>query len=145
MSLSWLSSLVRARQVQEDTARRKVADAHRNAGTVRARMMHAEEYIEDLRERVDTEMTASAFVAANVALQSAAAVHAAASFAVQQADLTTAARQSELLAAAVARGAAEKLQEHAETVERARVMRAEQAQNDETAARIHFERMEATS
>jgi hypothetical protein len=68
----WLTSLVRARQLQEDAARQRLATAERIKQRANARVRYDEERLESLRD-VQAESSAPVFVAAAVALQAAAA------------------------------------------------------------------------
>ena len=77
MSVKWLTSLVRARQLQEDSAKAQVATAQRISRSAHARVRYDAERIDSL-VAADAQDSAPAFVAAAVALQAAAATHAAA-------------------------------------------------------------------
>jgi hypothetical protein len=136
MSKKWLTSLVRARQVQEDAARQRLATAQRLAHRAHARVRYDADRIDSLRA-ADAEASAPAFVAAAVALQSAAATHSAAVRVAEEAAHAVGGRRNELVEAARARRTAEELREQELTVQRARAAAAAQSRLDEVAARIH--------
>jgi hypothetical protein len=136
MKTPWLTGLLRARQVQEDSAKQRLATAERLARTAHARVRYDADRLDSLRE-AQAEESVPAFVAAAVALQAAAATHAAASRAADQATQGVAASSAELLDAAVARRTAEELYEREVASERARAHAAAQREQDEIAARIH--------
>lgn len=132
----WLTSLVRARQLQEDAARQRLASAERIKQRANARVRYDEERLASLCE-AGSEANAPAFVAAAVALQAAAATHAAAVHMAQDAQHEEDGRRGELGDAARARRSAEELAERSEAAERARLSRAAQRELDEVAARVH--------
>lgn len=135
MSARWLTSLVRARQLQEDAARQRLATAERIKQRANARVRYDEERLESLRE-ADAECSAPVFVAAAVALQAAAATHAAAVHMAESAAADETERRGELGAAARARRSAEELAERADAAEQLRLNRAAQRDLDEIAARV---------
>ena len=71
----WLTTLVRARQLQEDSAQQQLAEAERQARRAHQRAHYDAERIEALSAE-QTELTVPAFVAAAVALQSPAVLRA---------------------------------------------------------------------
>jgi flagellar export protein FliJ len=136
MSAQWLTSLVRARQIQQDAAQQQLAEAERGVHSARARVRREAERLDALAAAAE-ETDVPAFVAAAVALQAAAATHAAARTAAQQADDHADSRRGALHEAAVAASSAEELQERAARAERERAARAAQRDLDEVAAGIH--------
>lgn len=136
MSKQWLVSLMRARQVQEDAAKQRLASAERLAHRAHARVRYDADRIESLRT-AGAEASVPAFVAAAVALQSAAATHSAAMRFADDAVQSVDSRRSELGDAARARRTAEELHEHELAAQRVRAARAAQAESDEIGARIH--------
>ncbi len=136
VTAKWLNSLMRARQIQEDHAARELAEAERRARRATAYVRHNAERIETLSND-EAEMTVPAFIAAAVALQAAAATHAAAvasaKFAYADSDL----RRAGLHRAARARLTAEELHENAHSIEAARRARLEQREHDEIASSMH--------
>jgi hypothetical protein len=136
MTTKWLVALVRARQVQEDVAQRELAQAERRARRATAFARHNAERIEALSAE-EIELTVPAFVAAAVALQAAAATHAAAMASAEHAYADSEERRSELRHAARARFIAEDMHEQVRTAEAARQASAEQREHDEVAATVH--------
>jgi hypothetical protein len=136
MAKKWLTTLIRARQVQEDVAKQRLATAQRLAQRAHTRVRYDADRIDSLRA-VDAEASAPAFVAAAVALQSAAATHSAAVRVAEEAAHAVGGRRNELVEAARARRTAEELREQELTVQRARAAAAAQSRLDEVAARIH--------
>jgi len=136
MTARWLTSLVRARQFQEDSARQRLVTAERLADRARARVRYDAERLDLLRD-AGAEDSASAFVAAAVALQAAAATHAAASEAARRASAEATDRRSDLADAAVSRRSAERLADRVEADQRARRATAAQHAQDEVAASVH--------
>jgi hypothetical protein len=136
MAKQWLASLVRARQVQENVAKQRLATAERLAHRAHARVRYDADRIDSLRS-ADAEASAPAFVAAAVALQAAAATHSAARCAAEDAVRGVARRRVELGSAARARRTAEELNDQALAAERAAAARAAQHELDEVAARVH--------
>jgi flagellar biosynthesis chaperone FliJ len=136
MAKKWLATLVRARQVQEDVAKQRLATAQRLAQRAHTRVRYDADRIDSLRA-ADAEASAPAFVAAAVALQSAAATHSAAVRVAEEAAHAVGGRRNELVEAARARRTAEELREQELTVQRARAAVAAQSRLDEVAARIH--------
>jgi hypothetical protein len=136
MSAKWLSTLVRARQLQEQAAQQELANAERRARRAHARVHTDAERLDGLSSDV-AELTVPAFVAAAVALQAAAATHSAAIASAVYADTETDERRASLLTAAQARHTAEELQERAISVEMLRRAAGEQRVLDEVAAGIH--------
>jgi hypothetical protein len=140
--MKWLTSLVRARQLQEDNAKAQLATAQRIAHSAHARVRYDAERLDSL-VAADAQPSAPAFVAAAVALQAAAATHAAASRAAVRATEEAELQRDVLRGAARARRTAEELQERQEAVERARLAHAAQLELDEVAARVHRDRTES--
>jgi hypothetical protein len=136
MTTKWLAALVRARQVQEDVAQRELADAERRARRASAFARHNADRIDALSAE-DAELTVPAFVAAAVALQAAAATHAAAIASVTHARAESDERRIDLRRAARERFIAEDMQKHARAAESARLAAAEQRTQDEIAATVH--------
>ncbi|MGH8962270.1 MAG: hypothetical protein ACRDWT_13955, partial [Jatrophihabitantaceae bacterium] len=66
MSAKWLTSLVRARQIQEDSAKQQLATAQRLARTAHARVRYDADRLDSL-VAADAVDSAPAFVAAAVA------------------------------------------------------------------------------
>jgi flagellar export protein FliJ len=135
MSPKWLTSLVRARQVQEDFAKQQLATAERLATRAHARVRYDNDRVESLVE-AGAELNAPSFVAAAVALQAAAATHAAALRAADDAVARVADRRGDLTEAARARYVAEELHEKHATAERQRAGAFAQREMDEIAARV---------
>lgn len=133
MTPRWLTTLVRARQAQEDVAKQRRTAAEITARRARATLRYEADRLsvmgEDLQHR-----TVSAFLASSAALHAAAATHAAAE---RQAELSARAaedRRAELRAAARARRTIEQLHERHLAEERAAAQAAEQRELDEIAA-----------
>lgn len=136
MSPRWLTSLVRARQIQEEAAQQRLADAERGSYSARRKEKHEALRVDGLSGPAQAS-NGSAFVAASVALQAAAATHAAARTAVVRADVLTGQRRTELRDAAIAADSVEELQNRNLAVEAQRAARAMQRDQDEIAAGIH--------
>lgn len=139
MSPRWMSSLVRARQSQEDLARQRLAAARRTADRAHDRVRSESARLDALQHQGGAEQ-ATAFVAAIVALQAAAATHAAAVGEAQRADTWTSQRRSAATDAAVARRTAEELRERAHQDEARQVAGRVQRDLDEAAAEVHRRR-----
>jgi hypothetical protein len=136
VSAKWLNSLVRARQLQEDAAKQRLASAQRNVVRAHGRVKYDAERLDSLIA-AEAEDQAPAFVAAAVARQAAAATHSASiRFAVEAEDEATT-RRGELGDAARARLTAEELNERQLAAERHRMALAAQRDLDEIAARMH--------
>jgi hypothetical protein len=136
MTTKWLLALVRARQVQEDVAQRELADAERRARRASAFARHHGERIDALNA-AEAELTVPAFIAAAVALQAAAATHAASLATVEHAHADSEERRGDFRHAARARLIAEDLHDQALAIEVARQTAAEQREQDEVAATVH--------
>lgn len=136
MSARWLNSLVRARQLQEDAAKQNLASAQRSAHRAHERVRYNADRLDSLTA-AGAEESATAFVAAAVALQAAAATHSAAVGCATDADGVAAERLDDLGAAARARRSAEELNERELAAERQRAAHAAQRDLDEIAARVH--------
>jgi flagellar biosynthesis chaperone FliJ len=144
MSKKWLVSLVRARQAQEDVAKQELATAQRLAHRAHGRVRYNADRIDSLRS-AGAEGSASAFVAASVALQAAAATHSAAVQSAVEAVEGVATRRDELGDAARARRTAEELHAQEVAIQLARATAAAQRDMDEIAARVHRDNAEARS
>jgi len=142
MSPKWMSSLVRARQLQEEAAKQELATAQRRVLSAREQIRYNAERIESL-VKADAQDSASAFVAAAVALQAAAATHSASLQYAEAAAQEVAHRRGDLGEAARARRTAEELNERALAEERHKAAVAAQRDLDEIAARIHRDAHEA--
>ena len=136
MSPKWLTSLVRARQVQEDAAKQQLATAQRLASRAHARVRYDAARLDSLLQ-AGAQGNAPAFVAAAVALQAAAATHAAAIRAADDAVKTVDGKRGDLGDAAVARRSVEEMHDRHTAVERARAAATAQRETDEIAARVH--------
>lgn len=136
MSPKWLTSLVRARQLQEDSAKQHLATAQRIARTAHARVRYDADRLDSLIA-ADATDSAGAFVAAAVALQAAAATHAAASRAAERASYEVGTQRDVLTDAARARRTSEELRDRQLAVEQARLAALAQRDLDEVAARVH--------
>jgi flagellar export protein FliJ len=132
-----LTSLVRARQLQEEAAQAELAQARRRGHTAKQRVRTEADRLDAMCAEQVPEATA-AFVAASVALQAAAATHAAAVDSAAHAQLAVDERHSALTDAARARLAAEKLREQHLERERQAAARAEQRDSDEIAGYRHL-------
>lgn len=136
MSPKWMSSLVRARQLQEEAAKQELATAQRRVLSAREQIRYNSDRLDSL-VKADAQDSASAFVAAAVALQAAAATHSAsvryAENAAQEVDHC----RNDLGEAARARRTAEELNERAVAEERHKAAVAAQRDLDEVAARVH--------
>ncbi len=141
MSRAWLKSLVRARQVQEDVARERLASAHRHARHAQLRALAEDDRIDELTATGHEEVsTTLAFVAAASARQAAAATWAAAHQTRAIADGQVEVRATAVTAAARQRRSAEKLAERDAADERSRAATAMQNELDDIggqAARKH--------
>jgi flagellar biosynthesis chaperone FliJ len=142
MTRRWLSSLVRARQVQEDLARERFAHAQRHANGTLAQTQVEDARVTSMLEG-DLAGSAGAFLAAVSARQSAAATLAAAhqthALAQDQAQL----RRSTLTEAAQNRLSAEKLAERDATELRRAANATLQRELDEIGARGRYRSDEA--
>lgn len=136
MSPKWLTSLVRARQIQEEAAQAELAEARLRGRTAKQRVRTEADRLDALCAHEVPEATA-AFVAASVALQAAAATHAAAVESAADAQQVVDQRHGALTEAARARLAAEKMHEKHEERERLAAARAEQRDSDEIAGYRH--------
>jgi hypothetical protein len=144
MSAKWLNSLMRARQLQEDAAKQRLAGAQRNAHRAHGRVKYDAERIDSLIA-AEAEDQATAFVAAAVARQAAAATHSASVRYAEQAEHEAGVRREELGEAARARLTAEELNERQVAAERHRMALAAQRDLDEIAARMHRDSFEGGS
>lgn len=136
MSPKWLGSLVRARQMQEEAAQQRLADAERGARRARSAERREAQRLDSLCGPGEAR-DGAAYVAAIVALQAAAATHSAARTAAVSADVMTGQRRGELREAAVASNSVEELQRRVVRVEAERAARVAQRDEDEVAAGIH--------
>jgi len=136
MSPKWLTSLVRARQIQEEAAQAELAEARVRGRTAKQRVRTEGDRLDALCADQVPE-AAAAFVAASVALQAAAATHAAAVDSANDAQRVEDQRHLALSEAARARLAAERLHENHEERERLATARAEQRDSDEVAGYRH--------
>ena len=136
MSKGWIAGILRVRQVQEDAARHHQAEAEFAATRARIRARNESERLAGLTAEQD-DGTSSAFVAAAVALQAAAATHSAAVQAVSAADYEVDERRARLGVAARARRSVENLHEQHRAAEQAAAQAAEPRDLDEVAARLH--------
>jgi len=136
MSPKWLTSLVRARQIQEEAAQAELAEARLRGHTAKQRVRTEGDRLDALCADQVPE-AAAAFVAASVALQAAAATHAAAVDSANDAQRVEDQRHLALSEAARARLAAERLHENHEERERLATARAEQRDSDEVAGYRH--------
>ncbi|HZC72949.1 MAG TPA: hypothetical protein VE442_19790 [Jatrophihabitans sp.] len=136
MAKNWLSGLMRARQAQEDVAAQRLAAAERAARRAQAKVRYDRERLDGLRTG-NAVYEAPAFVAAAVALQAAAATHAATMKLAGNAADVVQERRGELVDAARARRTAEELHERDAAEAANRAHRAAQHQLDEMAARMH--------
>jgi hypothetical protein len=136
VTTKWLVALVRARQVQEDVAQRELAEAERRARRASAFARHNADRIEALSVE-EAELTVPAFIAAAVALQAAAATHAAAMASADHAYADSEERRIDLRRAARERFVAEDMHNHVRAAEQAKRAAAEQREHDEVAATVH--------
>lgn len=135
MTPKWITGLVKARQFAEDNAKANLATAERLASRAHARVRYNADRLESL-EYAGAEAQAGAFVASAVALQAAAATHAAAIAAAAHADAEAAGRRGDLTDAAVSRRSAEELAERALAAEKAHEALLAQRATDEIAASV---------
>lgn len=135
MSKTWLNSLLRARQAQEDVAKQHLASAQRASHRADAQARAERRRLETLRLDESSAYSTSAFVAAAVALQAAAATHAAAVSAAEESQLAVAEQRDVLGDAARARRTAEELYERDRADASDRLRRAAQRELDEFASR----------
>jgi hypothetical protein len=137
MSPTWIGRLLRARELQEERAKVGVVAAERESLRAAARARAQSARLEAL---ADDEMlrVADAFVASAVALQAAAATHAACRRLADQAESVTRARRDDLRAAARERRSAEELAERQAQAARERAAQALQRDLDEAAANVHL-------
>jgi flagellar export protein FliJ len=136
VSPKWLTSLVRARQIQEDAAQAELAEARRRGRMTKQHVRREGDRL-DAMCAAEVPESAAAFVAASVALQAAAATHAAAVDTADQAERAADERHSTFTEAARARLAAERMQEQHDDHDRRSAARAEQRDNDEVAGYRH--------
>jgi flagellar export protein FliJ len=134
MSKKWISSLLRARQAQEDVARERLATARNHAQSARARVRADDDRVQAMVESEYPE-SAQAFLAAAAARQAAAATLASARRLHALAEDQVDARSSSVTAAARQRRTAEKLVERDEAELRAREALALQNELDDVAGR----------
>jgi flagellar protein FliJ len=139
VSRAWVSTLLRARQAQEDVARGRLADAHRDAQEARARLFVESDRLESMSS-AHGSASSLAFLAAASAQQAAAATWFAARHAHATAEDQVAARSGALTSAAQDRRGVEKLAERDAETARARASLAQQKELDEVGGRIHHER-----
>jgi hypothetical protein len=143
VSRAWLSNLLRARQIQEDVARERLAHAR----------LHADDAL--LQVRVDhqrvlamldhhTSDTTLAFIAAASARQSAAATLAAAEQTHAMAEDHVLTQRGSLTAAAQQRLSTEKLLERDEAERRRSAAGKMQQELDEVGSRLHRQRVAST-
>jgi flagellar biosynthesis chaperone FliJ len=135
MTRAWLPSLVRARQVQEDLARERVALARRHARRAELRAMSDDERVQGMADSGEP-MSALAFVAASSARQAAAATLAAAIQSQARAEDQVTADQASLTVAAQNRLSAEKLAERDAAERRRAAATAMQQELDEIGSRM---------
>jgi flagellar protein FliJ len=135
MSRAWVSTLLRARQAQEDVARGRLADAHRHAQQAHARLLVEGDRLESMSAEHGSA-SALAFIAAASAQQSAAATWFAARHAHASAEDQLALRSSALTAAAQERRGVEKLAERDAAEARTRAGVAQQKELDEVGGRV---------
>ncbi|MEO7125511.1 MAG: hypothetical protein ABI382_06670 [Nakamurella sp.] len=135
MTPKWITGLVRARQVAEDNAKQNLATAERLASRAHVRVRYNADRLDSLRY-AGAEANAVTFVASAVALQAAAATHAAACQAAERADNDALHRREGLTDAAVSRRSAEELAARARAAEKAREALLAQKATDEIAASV---------
>jgi len=135
MSRAWLSSLVRARQVQEDLAKERLAHARRHARSAEMRAQSDDSRVQAMLDKAPSG-TAMAFIAAASARQAAAATLAAALQTQTLADDQVKDRVASLTSAAQNRLSAEKLAERDETERRRAANAAMQQELDEIGSRL---------
>lgn len=140
MSPKWLSSLVRARQLQEEEAKQHLAAAQRHARRAYDHARVVDERLDSL-VAVEAEQSVPAFIAAAAALQAIAASSAAARHAAAEADGEVARNREHLGTSARRRMGAEELQERYVSGERTRAAAHAQRDLDEVAARVHRDRV----
>jgi hypothetical protein len=136
MTPKWLSGLVRARQAQEDFAKQELATAQRLAHRAHARVRYDAERLDSLIQ-AGAQGSAPAFVAAHVALQAAAATHAAAIRAAAEAVEAVSGRRGDLSSAATARRSVEEMRDRRVAAEQVALAAKAQQELDEVAGRIH--------
>lgn len=127
---------MRSRQLQEDAARQRLAAAQRDAERAATRVRYDRDRLDALIAAGATD-SAPAFVAAAVALQAAAATHAAAVDASRAAHAGVDARRSTVRDTARDRRSAELMQERHAAELRAAEEAAATREMDEIAARVH--------
>ena len=135
MSPKWMTSLVRARQLQEEAAKQSLATAQREVISAQEQIRYNCERIDSL-VAADAQDSAPAFVAAAVALQAAAATHSYSVACAAQAAQQVLARRDDLGAAARARRTAEEIEQRVQATELHLAALAAQRDLDEVAARI---------
>lgn len=135
MTPKWITGLVRARQFAEDNAKHDLATAERLASRAHTRVRYNADRLESLRY-AGAEANAATFVASAVALQAAAATHAAACQAAERADGDATGRRENLTDAAISRRSAEELADRARAAEKARASLLAQKATDEIAASV---------
>lgn len=133
MTRKWMSTLVRARQSQEDFARQRHANARRAAERARVRA-DAEGLRIDGLQSEPVAGDSVAFVAALVARQAAAATHAWALGQAEHADRWETVRAQDMTTAAIRRRTAEELHERARQDEARAAAAAAQREIDQLAA-----------
>lgn len=141
MSPRWLSSLVRARQLQEDAARQQLASAERSARRAHQQAARDAERLDSMTGAESEQRSVAGFVAAAAALQACAAAHSAARVAASNADGAVETNRALLGDSAKRRMGAEELEERYVSVERARAAAHAQRDLDETAARMHRDQL----
>lgn len=136
MSAKWLTSLVRARKAQTDLAAQQLAAARRAERLARLRLNRADDHIDELQNG-EHETDPTAFVAALVAVQSAAAARAVAAGAARSTNADTARRVRDLGVAATSQFSVEELRNREDRAEAAVAARTAQHELDEAAATVH--------
>jgi hypothetical protein len=138
MAKEWIASVLRVRQLKEDVAKQRRAEAERVATRARHRTRYEAERLAEIGDNdEDSYRTVGAFIASSAALQSAAATYAAAVRAEAVAESEVGVRHAELGGAAMARRSAELLRDRELEEERDRAAASAQRELDEIAARIH--------
>jgi len=138
MTRKWISGLLRARQVQEDVARERLAHARLHAQDARLRVRADDARVQAMLEETSPQST-QAFLASASARQAAGATLAAAQWIRATAEDQVTIRQTSVVAAARQRRSAEKLAERDANELHARAAAALQHELDDVAGRPRHE------
>lgn len=136
MSAKWLTTLIRARKAQTDLAAQQLATARHAERLAQLRLNRADNHLEELQNG-EHQADPAAFVAALVAVQSAAAARAVAAGATRTANADTARHVRNLGIAATSQFSIEELRDREQREQAEDAARTAQHELDEAAATVH--------